>query len=128
MIFLKENKGFTLVELLVAVFILSVSIVGTLLLFSQSILSTEYAWDKTIAVSHAEGVLEAMQLKNTLSEVTNTDWVSWARNQGLSTLPGESFNIAFTDPAADPLDIQVTVHWVRKQRNSQVTLKTKMTK
>ena len=128
MILFKTRKGFTLVELLLAVFILSVSIVGILLLFSQSIISTEYAWDKTLAVSQAEGILEEMQLKNTLSEVTNTDWVSWARNQGLSTLPGESFNIVFTDPAADPLDIQVTVHWVRKQRNSQVTLKTKMTK
>ena len=128
MALLRKNKGFTLVELLLAVFILSTSIVGILLLFSQSIISTEYAWDKTIAVSHAEGILEEMQLKNTLTEVSNTDWVAWAAGQGFNTLPAESFAIAFLDPAADPLEIQVTVNWVRKQRKGQVTFKTQMTK
>jgi len=128
MIACKRNKGFTLVELLLAVFILSVGIVGVLLLFTQSILSTEYAWDKTVAVSHAENILEEMQLKNTLNEITNVDWASWAVNQGFNTLPSESFNITFTDPATDPLEIQVAVNWIRKQRNSQIALKTQMTK
>jgi len=124
----KRNKGFTLVELLLAVFILSSSIVGILLLFSQSMISTEYAWDKTMAVSHAEGILEEMQLKKTLADITNTDWLGWAAHQGLSTLPGESLTISFIDPVADPLDIQVTVNWIHKQRGLQVTLKTQMTK
>ena len=128
MILLKQNKGFTLVELLLAVFILSVGIVGILLLFSQSILSTEYAWDKTVAVSHAEGVLEAMQLKDSLSEITLTDWKNWAENQGFNTLPGESLTVNFINPSVDPLEIQVTVNWIRKQRKGQVTLKTQMTK
>ena len=124
----KCNKGFTLVELLLAVFILSVSIVGVLLLFSQSMLSTEYAWDKTIAVSHAEGVLEAMQLKNNLTDITTADWPQWAENQGFNTLPEESLEVLFTNAAADPLAIQVTVYWVRKERKSQVVLTTQMTK
>ena len=124
----KQSTGFTLVELLLAVFILSTSIVGILLLFSQSMLSTEYAWDKTVATSHAENILEEMQLKESLSEITNGDWNNWVRAQGLDTLPGESIDVLFANPAADPLDIQVTVNWVRKKRNAQVILRTKMTK
>jgi prepilin-type N-terminal cleavage/methylation domain-containing protein len=124
----KGHKGFTLVELLLAVFILSVSIAGVLLLFTQSILSTEYAWDKTVATSHAEGVLEQMQLRETLSEIAVADWVGWAEQQGFNTLPNETIQIVFANAKADPLDIQVTVNWVRKQRNSQVTLRTQMTK
>jgi len=124
----KQNKGFTLIELLFAVFILSTSIVGVLLLFSQSLLSTEYAWDKTVAVSHAENILEEMQLKDTLSEIAHGDWTNWARAHGFDTLPQESIRVSFTDPAADPLDIEVAVNWVRKNRNAQVVLRTKMTK
>src|SRR5690242_9923053 len=121
---LLQKKGFTLVELLIAVFILSVSIAGVLLLFTQSILSTEYAWDKTTATNHAEGILEEMQLRETLSEVVNTDWIGWAEKQGFNILPQESVEIHFEDPAADPLDIQVTVKWIRKLRKSQVSLRT----
>lgn len=124
----KGNKGFSLVELLLAVFILSVSIAGVLLLFSQSILSTEYAWDKTMATSHAEGILEEMQLRDTLTEVATADWAGWAVKQGFNTLPDEVITIFFADAVADPLDIQVTVNWIRKQRDSQVTLRTRMTK
>ena len=123
-----KNKGFTLVELLLAVFILSVGIVGIMAMFSQSILSTEYAWGKTIAVSHAEGVLEAMQLKDTLTEVTTTNWPQWAESQGFNTLPSESLEVVFADPNEDPLEIKVTVNWVHKQRKMQVTLTTRMTK
>lgn len=126
--FMKENKGFTLVELLLAVFILSTSIVGILLLFSQSILSTEYAWDKTIAISHVEATLEEMQLKDTLTEITTTNWADWAIHQGFDTLPEESLDVSFFDTAADPLDIKVTVSWVRKQRKGEVTFRTQMTK
>lgn len=81
-----------------------------------------------MATSHAEGILEEMQLRDTLTEVTTADWVGWAKKQGFNTLPDEVINISFTDAVADPLDIQVTVNWIRKQRDSQVTLRTRMTK
>jgi prepilin-type N-terminal cleavage/methylation domain-containing protein len=126
--FRKRNKGFTLVELLLAVFILSVGIVGIMLLFSQSIISTEYAWGKTIAVSHAEQVLETMQLMDTLNEVTAMDWRLWADSQRLYSLPSESLAVSFANPSDDPLIIQVTINWVHKQRKMQVTLNTQMTK
>ena len=44
----KRNKGFTLVELLIAVLILVVTIGGVLLLYVTSMISSQLAWDTTV--------------------------------------------------------------------------------
>lgn len=115
-------------ELLLAVFLLSIGIVGTLLLFSNSILSSEYAWDMSVATAHADSVLEEMQARNSLSGITSTDWAQWTKDHQLNTLPAENIEIKFDDPAGDPLDIVVTVSWSRHDKNNKLSFKTKMTK
>ncbi|MDZ4243204.1 MAG: hypothetical protein U1D99_10295, partial [Candidatus Omnitrophota bacterium] len=96
--------------------------------FSNSMLSSGYAWDMTVGTSHAEYLLEEMQTKETLADITRTDWPNWAQQQGLATLPQESFQVVYLNAVQDPLEIEVQVNWVRKGRNSNVVLKTKMTK
>ena len=122
------DKGFTLIELLLAVFILSVGISAVLMLYASSMLSAATAWDMTVATSNAEHVLEEMQVRDSLSDIVNTDWSQWARDHGLTTLPKESLSVAFANPKDDPLDIQVSVGWEKKSRTNQITLKTKLTK
>jgi Tfp pilus assembly protein PilV len=124
----KHNPGFTLVELLIAVFVLAGAISGVLLLFSVSMMSSELAWDTTVATSHAEHILEEMQSHDSLPAILAVDWENWVVGQGLNTLPQEAIDIAFMDSSSNPLDVRVNVHWMRKSRANEVTLKTKIAK
>lgn len=125
---LKQNKGFTLVELLVTVYVLVIGICGILALLVNSMLSTQIAWDTTTATSHAQYILEEMESINTLSGIESTDWVLWAQKQNLNTLPQETFQVTYPNPLIDPLEIQVLDQWQREGRTNSITLRTKLTK
>jgi len=122
----KKKKGFTLVELLLAVFILTGAIGGALLLYVTSMVSLQLAWDSTVATSHAEHILEEAQLKDSFESIQTFDWTSWAQAQGMDVLPSESINVVLTNLAENPLDIEVTVAWIRKSRTHEMSLQTKI--
>jgi prepilin-type N-terminal cleavage/methylation domain-containing protein len=128
----KENKnkhqGLTLVEILVAVFILTVGILSCFLYFSGAMNSTGMARDLTIATTHAEYVLEDMRARATLAEITAEDWSQWAKSTKLNVLPQETIKVTFADLGADPLPTSVTVQWIRKGRSHSVNLQTELTK
>ena len=124
----RQNKGFTLVELLLAVMILAGAISGILLLFTTSMISSEQAWDTTVATSHADHVLEEMQNRESLNDILAVDWYIWAADQRLTTLPDEIIDVTFKDHSSDPIDVEVKVSWVRKSRKNDLVLKTKITK
>ncbi len=124
----KEQQGFTLVEVLLAVFILSVGISGILLLFVNSMTSSELAWDMTVATTHAEDVLEEMQARKTIADITSMDWTGWVEQQGIKTLPEENIQVMFPETMSNPVAVFVDVSWKRKQREHNVSLKTKFVK
>lgn len=124
----KQKKGFTLVELLIAVLILAGAIGGVLMLYTTSMLSSQQAWDTTVATTHGEHVLEEMQARDSLVSILAVNWRDWVREQRLSTLPDEVIKVTFADPGSDPLDVLVQVNWIRKSRVRNITLKTKITK
>ncbi len=124
----RVERGFTLVELMVSGYILLVGICGTLLLFVNFMKTTASSWETTIAVSHAEYILEEMQKAPTLFEVMGRDWDEWAQARQLKTLPSEKVQTVYADPAADPLDIRVSVSWAGRGGNSNVALQTMLTK
>jgi len=124
----KQKKAFTLVELLIAVFILAGAISGILMLFTTSMISSQQAWDTTVATFHGEHVLEEMQARDSLDSILTVNWRRWVEEQRLNTLPDEVIEVTFADPDNDPLDIQVQVDWVRKSRVHNITLNTRMTK
>jgi hypothetical protein len=76
-----------------------------------------------LAVSHAQYILEEMQNTANRLKITSTDWDTWAKAQNIATLPGESFQVLYADPRANPLDIQVNVQWQMKNgvRGVQLT-------
>ena len=125
---MKRNKGFTLVELLIAVLILAVTIGGVLLLYVTSMISSQLAWDTTVATSHAEYVLEEVQRAESIGGILVMNWEGWADAQGLNTLPGESIDVIFSEPSSNLLDMEVTVNWSRKMRDHGITLVTKIAK
>ncbi len=124
----KRNKGFTFVELLIAVLILSITIGGVLLLYVTSMISSQLAWDTTVATSHAEYVLEEAQRSDSIGSILVMNWEGWADAQGLNTLPDETIDIIFAEPGSNLLDMEVTVNWTRKMREHGVTLVTKVAK
>lgn len=125
---LKRKNAVTLVELLIAVFILTAGIAGTLLLYVNSLLASELAWDMTVATTHAEHLLEEMQQRPTSQEILNQDWEQWARQEGLITLPNEKVSVDFSDPGDNPLDIHVSINWERKKIPNRIVLRTKLLK
>ena len=124
----KQKKGFTFVELLIAVFILTGAIGGILMLFATSMISSQQAWDTTVATSHGEHVLEEMQARESIDSILMVNWDRWIEEQRLNTLPREVIEVTFANSDSDLLGIQVQVDWVRKSRKHNVTLNTKMTK
>ena len=118
----------TLMELLIAVFVLSVGIVSTLLFFSSAMLSADYAGDITSASTHTEHVLEEMRSRNSLKDITLTDWDSWAQKDALYTLPEENLSVAYTNADADPLEVTVEVGWTKRSRAHKMTMYTTILK
>lgn len=126
--YLRSTKGFTLIEVLVAAFVLLVGICSMLSLFTYSMASAESGWDRTLATSHAEAILEAMQAKSTLADIVLTDWEEWAEEQHLRILPQERFKVTYANPNNNPLSIQVLVQWERRLRTNNISLETQLTK
>ena len=125
---LKPSNAFTLVELLISAFILLVGICGMLFSYVHFMKSSQVSWDMTVASNHVESILEEMQTKPRLQDVISTDWDEWAQKMRLKTLPGEIFSVTYTDPSADPLDIQLAARWQRGNDGHGVSLRTALTK
>ena len=118
----------TLIELLMATFVLTFGIMSALLFFSQSMIVTDFAGDITVASSHAEYLMEEMRDRKTLMNITSTNWESWAQEQGLNTLPQETVQVNFSNVFNNPLLVEAKVSWMRRARENNVTLVTKMGK
>ena len=124
---LRRNKvGLTLVELILAVFILSIGIVSTLVFISSAMVLSSGMWDKTQATAHAEFILEEMKTKKFLGSITLADWDGWALQQGIKTLPNESIWVTFPSGGKVPLDVLVTVYWAKNSRLQNASLRTKI--
>ncbi len=123
-----RQSGFTLVELLLSVFLITIGVLSILLFYTTSMKAAEYASDLTTATSHAEYIFEEMKTVATLAGITTTDWPDWCQNQNLLTLPSENIDVTIVDGAADPLVIHATISWTRNTKVNTVVLSTEMTK
>ncbi len=119
------NKGLTLAELMITVFILTVGILSAMVFYINAMRATEYAGDITEATSHAEYVLEEMYTQPSLANITAMNWVNWVIP--VKSLPAEQISVSFVNALTDPMDVTVNVIWTRHQRQSSVTLRTQMT-
>lgn len=140
----KIRGGFTLLELMVAILILVVGIVGILTVYIYCYSLNEISRNTTQATNDARAVLEAMRDESTVSlwSVENTNWESWAEgltttqsgktnNTPLTSLPQEDIDVAISEIGEPPLKIEalqvtVTVSWfdkgVRQRQISFTTL------
>ena len=123
-----NERGVTFVELLITVFVFTGAILGALMFFVNAMIASQYAKDLTVVTSHAEYVMEEMESRSTLANITGTNWVAWYASQGVANLPGEVINVTFTNTSADPLDISVNLRWSTRKRALNETFATRMTK
>jgi Tfp pilus assembly protein PilV len=125
----KMNKaGVTFVELLITVFVFTGAILGALMFFVNAMVASQYAKDMTVVTSHAEYVMEEMQSRPTLANITGTDWADWYSSQGIATLSNEALNVTFTNASANLLEISVDLSWVTRKRALNETFVTRMAK
>lgn len=125
---ISDDQGLTMAELVVTIFVLGVTLSSILMFFTNARVAEQYARDSTVAVSHGEYLMEEMRARDTLANITATDWTAWSATKGLNSLPTETINAVYTNSSADPLEITVNVGWVRNTRSYLYSLLTRMTK
>ena len=116
----REKKAFTLVEALIATFILALVLGSVMLLFTQAHRSLEVFETTTQAMAHASAVLEEARNYNNLTNITDADWSQWAIDKGFNTLTNEVIEVTYplgTD--AVPLKILIKVTWEDARSNQQ---------
>ena len=123
-----SEAGVTFVELLITIFVFTGAILGALMFFANAMIASQYAKDMTAVTSHAEYVLEEMQSRSTLANITGTNWPAWYTGQGIATLPGEAINVTFTNSSANPLEISVNLRWSTRTRSLNEIFATRITK
>ena len=125
------NKSFTLIEIVVAIFIVTMGTVGAFSLIQRTIAFTVISSSRLVAANLAQEGIEIV--RNT----RDTNWLSgnpW--DEGLSSgdwqaveMDGQATNFQRRTtiiPGVDVLDIQVEISWQERMRAHQVTAQTKL--
>ncbi len=120
-----KNQAFTLVEVLIAIGILTVVIVGLLQLFVYCSRLAEAAGNTTLAINEAQ---------NKIEEIRNHDFNAIATDYASGGTPGNTFTLTSLNGtgtvtpsqvggSSELLQIQISVAWQNKNsRNFSTTL------
>lgn len=129
--FNKNSQGFTLIELMIAMAVLVLVLVGYLCANTTIQQSNEAAFERTLALQDANQVLERMRMEsasgifpgNVTAEFPDGEPVS-----GFTSLSSQSVTVDYVDSTADPLDVTVTVNWLeRGVRSTSVSIRSRLT-
>lgn len=126
----RGTRGFTLLEIMIAIAIMVGAILAILGLFLNFLVLVETAKNTTVAVDNAQAVLEEIRNTDpfTVNNVTAAfpAGVNLAPNFSFDKLDNEAIYVSYGSLAADPLQITVTVNWQEKTRSRSESLITKM--
>jgi general secretion pathway protein I len=117
-----KNRGFTLLEVLVALSILGIAITILLQLFSSNLRALSASEDYVSAVTKAEAKMREILDDKDLSEK------SWSE----TTDDGYSMDVSINETLKDRtdnlqvsiLEVTLTVHWTKNTKNKSLTLRT----
>ena len=122
----KNNKSFTLPELLIAAIIMAVAFLMILTIYANSSYLDEAGRNLIVATSHADFVMEDIRNTTFSSISTNINSGNWNWNSTNITAaqltPMNNESIATQVSGTNPLDVTVTVTW----RDSQQKNRTKV--
>lgn len=120
---LLNKRGFTLLELVVVVAILSVTVLGLLASYIYCILLNEYNSSLVIAAGDAQKVLEEM--KN-LAYGSLQDYVDNFQADRFINLPGELVTFSGTDISGSIAEVVVNVDWTQRGASKNFSLSTRI--
>lgn len=128
--FRKRRCGFTLMEVVIATFIVAVGVVALVSAFLSGLILIESSRGMAQAASDARSVFEEMRRLSAggTQPIITRDWTSWSRSSGLTGLSSESVTVSFRNPADDPLEAKVTVNWSERNRNRSTSFTALITK
>jgi prepilin-type N-terminal cleavage/methylation domain-containing protein len=122
-------KGFTLVELLIAVMIISIAFLAVLQLFSTTLFSAATNRNTSIAMTHLQYVMEDIKSTKFIDIVNKINAGNWNMNSaqitaaGLQSLTNET--IASQVSGTTLLTVTTTVNWFdNRNRPRNISLKT----
>lgn len=125
-------KGFTLVEVMVAIGIFAIALFGTMALMGQSMALGKYTSNQTIAANEARRVLENVRRVADASGLATVASTNFSETLSSTTLA--SGTVAVTDLSgntltnnANPLAVRVQVTWTQKGQTLNYKLDTMVT-
>ena len=117
----KGQLGFTLIELMIAMVVTVLALVGFVGAGVAVQQGDESAFERTIALQDANQVVERMR-NTALTGNFPTNVVAVYPNNGLvagfNGLTNEQIRVVYANTAANPLDVTVTVTWLERGRRA----------
>lgn len=112
---MRNSDGFSLVEVLASMGILSLLIVGFVGSTTTIQSSTNAAYERSVSTQHANHVAELMRdaaLSGTFPSNVTGSYPHNGTVSGLTSLSGETITVSYADVTADPLDATITVSYM----------------
>ncbi len=119
---MKVRKGLTLAEILLSLAIIVIAFSAIILVFASCVVLNEASREQTIAIAHANYVMEDIKNTNfgTIKNNGDTQWdfdITALTNKGLNALSNESIDTQVS--GSDLLDVVVTVTWQNRRQVTQ---------
>ena len=132
----KKNQilsgGFTLIELMIAVVVIGLGLLGMVMANTVIQTTSEAAYERMVATQDAHRTIELMRnasMTGNFPQNVTGAFPNGAAAAGFNNLTGEQVAVTYGNVQADPLDITVTTTWLeRGRRNTSTQLRTLMTK
>ena len=119
-----NQAGFTLIELMIALFITALAIMGYISTNGIIQKNSETAFERSVATQDAHRVIE--QMRNAAQSgifpgnVTGT-YSNGGTVAGFTNLTGETITVTYADTTTDPLDATITVTWTSTTGRASTT-------
>lgn len=110
----KWQKGFSLIEIMITVAVVSLALVGYIGANMSVQQSGEAGYERTVAIQDAHRVIEQMRNATAAGQFPANVTTAFPDNGfvgGFTTLTNEQVQVTYADAAADPLDVTVTVSY-----------------
>lgn len=128
---LENQGGFTLIELMIALVVISVVIVGFIGANVLAQRNNEDMHERTTAVQDANRAIEQMRNISRTGTFPANVVAVYPNNStltGFDSLPNEEVTASYANATANPLDVTITVTWLSySQRASEEVIRTYIT-
>ncbi|GBE06068.1 MAG TPA: type II secretion system protein [Nitrospirae bacterium] len=115
----RSQNGFTLIEVIVSLVILSVSLVLIMQLFSGGLQASRTACDFTRAIVHAKGKMEELSLDPVSGSGEFEDGFKWETDVQPYEGPGDKLNVFLESSDFNLMKIKVKILWVSKPKKDR---------